>query len=282
MCGHSDLFHLCQDGVILPFEGRNGLWDIEVVYKKQSLARYSFRVDDFVLPTFEVTFDPQEKPFLPETRFEVSGKVVSYSGHPVDGIALEGVVSRYNKEIWKGQVSIDKDGSFRIPLTLSESGDYRLNLKATDLTGETRDFEHRFTVSFRLSLEVEMENAAPGDFSFRGSKLEKAVLTAPVARFVWSVKSENEPVKLPVTYRLLNAAGKELRKGTSDETLELDLSDCPDGVYFLQGTVLTGKAHARVDLPVLKTTSGQVGSVRSVFLPGETERSEERRVGKEC
>ena len=255
----------------IPEGERNGLWDIEVVYKGQSLALYSFRVDDFVLPTFEVTFDPQEKPFLPDTPFEVSGKVVSYSGHPVDGIALEGVVTRYNNEVWKGQVTIDKDGAFRIPLTLSESGDYRLNLKATDLTGETRDFEHRFTVSFRLSLEVELENAASGDFSFRASKLEKAVLTAPVARFVWSVKSENEPVKLPVTYRLLNAAGKMLREGTSDETLELDLSDCPDGVYFLQGTVLTGSAHARVDLPVLKTTSGQIGAVRSAFLPGETE-----------
>lgn len=255
----------------IPEGERNGLWDIEVVYKGQSLALYSFRVDDFVLPTFEVTFDPQEKPFLPDTPFEVSGKVVSYSGHPVDGIALEGVVTRYNNEIWKGQVSIDKDGAFRIPLSLSESGDYRLNLKATDLTGETRDFEHRFTVSFRLSLEVELENAASGDFSFRGSKLEKAVLTESVAHFIWTVKSEKEPVQLPVTYRLLNADGKVLREGTSDETLELDLSDCPDGLYFLQGTVLTGSAHARVDLPVLKSTSGQVGSVRSVFLPGETE-----------
>ena len=257
----------------IPAGGRNGLWDIEVVYKERSLARYSFRVDDFVLPTFEMTFDQQEKPFLPDSLFEVSGKVVSYSGHPADGIAVDGVVTRYNNEVWKGQVTIDKDGAFRIPLKLSESGDYRLNLKATDLTGETRDFEYQFTVSYRLSLQVELENAVSGDFdfSFRGSKLEKAVLTESVARFVWTVKSEKEPVRLPVTYRLLNAYGKLFRKGTSDETLELDLSDCPDGLYFLQGTVLIGVAHARVDLPVLKISSGQVASVRSVFLAGETE-----------
>ena len=47
----------------IPKGERNGLWNIEIVHKKQTLARSSFRVDDFVLPTFELTFDPQEGPY---------------------------------------------------------------------------------------------------------------------------------------------------------------------------------------------------------------------------
>ena len=83
----------------IPEGERNGLWNIEVEYKDKTLTRSSFRVDDFVLPTFEVAFDPREKAFLPDSLFEVTGKVVTYSGHPVDGIALDGVVSHYGKEV---------------------------------------------------------------------------------------------------------------------------------------------------------------------------------------
>jgi uncharacterized protein YfaS (alpha-2-macroglobulin family) len=96
---------------------------MEIVCKRQTLARSSFRVDDFVLPTFEITFDPQEGPYLPDSAFVVKGKVESYSGHPVDGISLEGWVSRSGREAWRGSVTIDKDHSFRIPLKLSDHGE---------------------------------------------------------------------------------------------------------------------------------------------------------------
>ena len=255
----------------IPEGERNGLWNIQVIYKEQTLARSTFRVDDFVLPTFEVTFDPQEDPYLPDSTFVVKGKVESYSGHPVDGISLEGLVTQYGRVAWRGAVSIDKEGAFRIPLKLSDKGEYRLNIKALDATGETRGFEHRFTVSSSLSLKAELENAASGEFSFQNSNMSKTVLTEPVARLVWRVKNGGEPVKMPVTYWLVDGEGITLREGTSEETLELDLSDCPDGLYFLQASVRTGKADARANLPILKVTSGLDAPVRSVFLSGETE-----------
>ena len=101
----------------------------------------------------------------------MKGKVESYSGHPVDGISLEGWVSRSGREAWRGSVTIDKDHSFRIPLKLSDHGEYRLTIRALDATGETRDFEHRFTVSSGLSLKAELENAASGDFTIRSATL---------------------------------------------------------------------------------------------------------------
>jgi len=255
----------------IPKGERNGLWNIEIVHKKQTLTRSSFRVDDFVLPTFEITFDPQEGPYLPDSAFVVKGKVESYSGHPVDGISLEGSVTRNGSVSWRGSVPTDKDGSFQIPLELSNQGEYLLIINALDATGETRDFEHRFTVSSSLSLKAELENAASGDFTFWKAKLEKTVLTESVAHIVWNIENGQASIRMPVTYWLVDPEGNTLREGTSEEALELDLSDCPDGLYFLQATVRAGKANAQVDLPILKMTSGLNAPVRSVFLSGETE-----------
>ena len=256
----------------IPEGERNGLWNIEICYKEQTLARSSFRVDDFILPTFEITFDPQEDPYMPDSAFVVKGKVEDYSGHPVDGISLEGLVTQSGREAWRGAVSIDRDGAFQIPLKLSNRGDYRLNIRALDATGETRDFEHRFTVSPSLSLKAELENAASGDFTVWNAVLVKTVLAEPVARIGWTIKNGQASVRMPVTYWLVDWNGNTLREGcASEETLELDLSDCPDGLYFLQATVRAGKANARTNLQILKVTTGLNAPVQSVFLTGETE-----------
>ena len=255
----------------IPVGERNGLFGIYVYYKKSNVAHSEFRVDDFVLPTFEVTFDPQEEPFLPDTDIEISGKLASYSGHPVDGISLEGRVTRYGTEVWKGPVSTDIDGSFRIPLHPSQTGPYILNLKALDATGETREFEHRFQITTTLSLDVELENPGEGEFFFRHAKYEDALLTGPVALLAWTVKNGDEHIILPVVYQLTDVNGKTVLEGKSEETLELNMSSLPDGLYFIRGIVEAGGNRGRVDKPVLKMTSGLDAPVRSLFLPGDTE-----------
>ena len=255
----------------IPEGERNGLFGIYVYYKKSNVTHSEFRVDDFVLPTFEVTFDPQEDPFLPDTDIKIRGKVVSYSGHPVDGISLEGRVTRYGTEVWKGPVSTDIDGSFRIPLHPSQPGPYLLNLKALDATGETREFEHRFQMTTSLSLNVELENTGEGEFFFRQARYGDALLTEPVAHFAWTVRNGNERIIMPVVYQLTDVNGKTVLEGRSEETLELDMSSLPDGLYFILGIVEAGDSRGRVDKPVLKMTSGLDAPVRSLFLPGNTE-----------
>ena len=256
----------------IPEGERNGVWDIEVVYKDEMLTRSSFRVDDFVLPTFEVAFDPQEKPCFPHTAIEICGKVTSYSGHPVDGITLEGRIMHRVEEVWKGAVHTDKDGAFRIPFRPEDDGRYELKIRAIDATGETRDFESEFYASYSLSLAVELENAAPGAMSLRyGGSQDKSILTESVARIAWTVKNQQAEIKLPVRYFLKDTEGNEIRTGVSEETLELDLSDCPDGLYFLQGNVTVSSEVVNTSIAILKMTSVLNGPVRSVFLPGETE-----------
>ena len=256
----------------IPPDERNGIWSIEVSYQKKTLTRSSFRVEDFVPPSFEVTFDPQEDPFLPNEDFFIKGKAASYSGHPVDGITMEGTATRYGREAWKGTVVIERDGSFRIPLNLSQGGEYLLNLHAVDATGETRSFEHHFTVTANLSFSVELDNATDGEFSIRNSSPGK-VLTEDIGLFSWTIKNGNQAVKLPIAYKLLNENGKAIKEGTSDDTLELDMSDCPDGLYFLQGIIKYGQSDSRAIMSFLKWTAPDIldAPVRSVFLPGETD-----------
>ncbi len=271
----------------IPGEERNGLWNIEVVYKDEMLVRSAFRVDDFVLPTFEVTFDPQEKPYFPDSEIEICGKAVSYSGHPVDRMTLEGRITSYSREVWKGALSIDGNGAFRIPFTPTDSGSYKLTVRATDASGETHDFEHKFRVSPGLSLAVKLKNAAPGALSVGPSlMLDNSILTEPVARLAWTVNNGGESVRMPVRYYLKDADGNELRTGVSEKTLELDLSDCPDGLYYILGVVLyeiqnvdmTVQKTAETVMPILKMTSGLNAPVRSVFLPGETDIEAGRRI----
>ena len=65
-----------------------------------------------------------------------------------------------------GRITVDRDGSFKLPLNLPNRGYYNLTVRAIDATGETHDFEHGFMVSPYLSLSVELENATPGEFFF--------------------------------------------------------------------------------------------------------------------
>lgn len=254
----------------IPAQERNGLWNIEVVFRKKTIARSSFRVDDFVLPSYELTFDPLQAPFFPDSLGEITGRLVSYSDHPVEGITLQGKVSEQGKKEWEGPVAIGPEGAFRIPLRLSHAGEYILEIHAVDVTGETRQFEHRFTVYYNLSLSAVLANAEEGAFSLPYSILEKSVLTEQHGHIEWTVKNLTQTVRAPVTYRLTDEQGELVLEGTSEETLDLDLSAFPDGLYFLQGEVDGGKQKSLVDLPILKMTSELNAKVQSVFLPGKT------------
>lgn len=255
----------------IPEGERNGLWTIDVLYKKKTLARSYFRVDEFVLPTFEVSFDPKVDPYLPDTTFVVKGKVESFSGHPANSISLEGRVTMNNRDVWNDEVSMESGGTFQIPLKLPNAGNYCLIIKAMDATGETREFKHNFTVSRNLSLKAALENPTSGEFSFRGAKYDNALLTDSIGRISWTIINGKEPVRLPVTYWLMDADGNTVLEGVSEQTLELNLSDCPDGLFFLRGTVEAGNSRAKVVRPILKTISELNGRVESVFLSGDTE-----------
>lgn len=70
-------------------------------------------------------------------------------------------------------LTIDPDGSFRIEFSdISDENDayspYEVEVKVTDLTGETLSFFHRQYVLRRPRISLELENAADGSFRLAG------------------------------------------------------------------------------------------------------------------
>lgn len=66
---------------VIPKGRRNGLFKIAVANGDKEITSRMFRVEDFVLPTFDLTFDEQESLYFAGDSVTVSGKVESLSGH---------------------------------------------------------------------------------------------------------------------------------------------------------------------------------------------------------
>ena len=75
----------------IPTGLRGGYFHIEI----KDLASKMFRVDEFVLPSFDLSFDPLTELYLPGRDVPVSGSVQSYSGHNLTGATVSIQVTRY-------------------------------------------------------------------------------------------------------------------------------------------------------------------------------------------
>ena len=61
----------------LPKDERNGYFNIQITSGKKHLATDDFRVDEFILPTFTLSFDTNDKLYLKGDDVVISGKVLS-------------------------------------------------------------------------------------------------------------------------------------------------------------------------------------------------------------
>ena len=66
---------------LLERQERGGVFRIAAFVGDRQLASANIRVDDFVLPTFDLSFDPDPNLYFPGDSIEVKGTIKSYSGH---------------------------------------------------------------------------------------------------------------------------------------------------------------------------------------------------------
>ena len=124
---------------VLKRQARNGNYTISA----GGLCSVTVHVDDFVLPTFDVVFDKDEKTYYAGDEILFSGTLKSFSGHSLRDAKVRYSIARYGDTVSDGDVTIDDNGRFSIPYASSESDGYcnfRLNLTVQDQTGETLDF----------------------------------------------------------------------------------------------------------------------------------------------
>ena len=137
--------------MVLKRAGRNGMYDIYIVKDGNYLTSSNVRVDDFILPTFDLVFDKQSLFERPVSEIKTGGNIYSYSGHSLTGSTVRYTVKRYGSEWASGQISPDKEGRFDITFTPDSTAtrydSYTITVKVTDASGETMEWNKGISIA---------------------------------------------------------------------------------------------------------------------------------------
>ena len=265
----------------IPTGLRNGWFSMEIKEGKKFIGHDSFRVDEFVLPTFEVSIDRNKKLYFAGDEVPVTGSVKSYSGHNVTGARAELTVSRYDGTVYEESKVIGTDNTFAFSVPTNSTGWYDVTVKVIDPTGETIESRSGFSISEELSIGIAVENEAEGEFTlknepvygwrWRGPRIQRAVVTENVLRLRLDVRDDSgSEVPLDVHYAIEGIGSGSAKSG---ETFELSLDGIPAGLYTIKADAHAGdkaKGSAETRLLVLRPTDKAVPEgVSRVFLPGK-------------
>lgn len=238
---------------VLPKGERNGDFTIRVVTDSETAVSKSIRVDEFVLPTFDVTFDDIDKQYFPGDEVVVTGKVTSYSGHPVASGKAVYEVGTYWNNVGSGPLEIGPDGAFMIKFN-AEDEDYRIlykvSVRITDDTGETHEYNRPVLVFGNISVNASIVNAADGNLELiekqapvaspwaRRPQYEQAViLKEDVASVRFALNStDGAPAPGRISYDIMNESGKLVLRAEakSGATESIDVKSFASGLYTLK------------------------------------------------
>ncbi len=259
---------------------RNGYFSMEILDGKQHIGYSSFRVDEFVLPTFEMAFDKIEKLYLPGDDVPVSGSVKSYTGHKLSGARAVMTVNRYGTAIMEQEQEIGADNIFSFIIPKVEPGWYGVTVKVIDPTGETMERNTGFYIGTELSVEIALENAAEGEFTLmkedqvrpywrRWPRVRREIVTENELRLsLQAVDDGGNEVPLDVKWSLADIASGTAASG---ESFKVSLEGVPAGVYTLKTSVSSRVASGESEMKilVLRPEDKKVpADVKRLFLPG--------------
>ena len=170
------------DGLfVLPDDSKNGIFTLTTHLAGRLLCQETVRVEDYVLPTYEIILDDGRQSFLYGEKAIVSGKIVSYTGHGLDGSRVTYSISAYDgRKIKSGDAELSDSGTFSIsfdPEQESSSdedirhvGYYNTVFRVAGLSGETKEVSRYLSFSRNLRLEARIE----GESSGTSNRIDKA------------------------------------------------------------------------------------------------------------
>ena len=262
----TNAFGSASGSFALPKGLRNGYFSLSVRRSGSTslLERDSFRVDEFVLPTFDLSFDNDDHLYLVGDEVPVSGKITSYSGHSLTGARVSARVTRWDDVVFEESHDVGPDNTFRFVFPASQAGGYRTEVTVTDATGETRSFHYYKYIGDRIQLSMEVRGAADGSFEPADEEGEDVpysrVYRPSGSRYIIDGNSlrvyleteDAEGGKIPVSpeFALLDGEGNTLRQGKVDSGTEvtIDLADLPSGLYTLTASASTLARDGKTEL----------------------------------
>ena len=234
---------------------RGGMYTVHIRAGGSILESRAVRVDEFVLPTFDVTWDADNKLYLPGDVIKVSGKVSAYSGHSLGSAKVRYNIGREVKLMGDKELELSPDGGFEfefgVPLE-SWSRAYPVELTVTDATGETLTFSTVKRVYSEPRMSLSLLNKVPGRYT---------EITSYSGGNDWIVRDSHADIRfdlgglqregLEISY-ILSYGNEEIRRGSAapGETVSLDLQGLKSGLYRIEAVAQA----TRTDGKVVKTS----------------------------
>ena len=219
---------------------RGGIYTITVYEGANQVASTNVRADEFVLPTFELTWKPDTRLYLPKDDILVEGKIRSYSGHSLGTASAVYSVTRYDEVIAEGKLDLAASGDFAIRFQAPDFTYYsthlRVLVRVTDATGETLEFSRSVFLTQNLPADFTFYDTDHGEFNRSGSQeYYRKIISKDNPLLLFDLGDEYTYPRLRIDYQILRD-GKAVRSGVLpvQEEIPLDLRGLPSGLYEFQ------------------------------------------------
>jgi len=222
---------------------KGGNYRIEVSYDGEIVGGTSYRVDEFVLPTHKVVWDHQDRIYFEGDTVVFSGKVKSFSGHPLSALdakySLSDGIRRKN-----GNLNLSQDGSFELKTatdSVRNKGWAYITMSVTiaDATGTAVESSSGVSVQPGLHLDVDAVNPTEGSVAFSGDELKNVNMIVPdEADFKMKIEGDWSGTGNPdviMSWRLSGSDGKTILEGTPGDggRIHIDMKGRPSGIYHM-------------------------------------------------
>ena len=218
---------------ILERRERNGEYSLSIEDGDRTVGNTYFIVDDFVLPSFELTFDRDDHLYLPGDEITVKGSIKSYSGHSLSSAKVAYTVTRSGGVVEEKSLVPASDGSFAIKVATDASApysSYSLKVKVTDATGETLEWNKWLNVSSEIPLYVNILDTQAGDCD-QGMDIISSDRLRMNISVGEGLKRESLLITCSVYFK-----DKEIHRSVAEngKDIEVDLSSYPSGNYKIK------------------------------------------------
>ena len=245
---------------VLDRRERNGRYSLRIEADGQSLASQSLTVDDFILPTYALVFDRQDKTWYAGDTVRVTGTLKAYSGHSLAGANVTWRLERWGDMIQEAPLTMTGDGRFAVEFPTPEADgyqNYQVRIHVVDGTGETADFGE--SVPVRPRTQSQPQKPRTYYFEDKSDSESAAIRVVGGTKPIWAVVDlygrDGKLIDSRIEY--IPAAGE----GPVEKTIRRAwLDSWPDVVtlsvlYFQNGdrhshSVTCRRPDTRYDLPL--------------------------------
>lgn len=267
----------------LPAEGRNGSFQVRITSGDLEVSKWIV-VDEFILPTYDLSFDTADRLFIVGDTLEVSGKVFSFSGHPLSSAAVSYSLDRRGGTLASGQLTLEADGSFTVRFATKDDDYYggflNLTVKVVDSTGETKEFSKYVPVLDYFSLVADVTNASAGAVEpsrkdGRGTPCMVSGDKAVVLFGAEDIMRNKMASPVEVSYSLTDASGEKVVSGNTFTGRTEEIALPKAGLYSLEAESRIvredgRKVSAKKQVMILRVDDTAVtldAKVRNFFKP---------------